>query len=107
MTVPPETPNDRKRSATKFLWLGLALLPIFVLVAVNTHEILLWLQTGHCPAGPMDRPAMPCGPIDFILIVLLGGWVAFLVVPALILWWLGLLLVAVLFRFLVNRRRST
>jgi hypothetical protein len=37
----------------------------------------------------MDRPAAPCSFADLAVIVFLGGWVAFLVVPALAVWELG------------------
>jgi len=94
----------RRVTAGRLVWSILALLPIAILIAVNNHEVLLWLQTGHCPGGPMDRPAGPCGPIDFILIVLLGGWVAFLMIPVLIGWWICLLVASGLVRHLANRK---
>jgi hypothetical protein len=96
--------KNRKERAGQILWSVLALMPIAILIAVNTSEILLWLQTGHCPAGPMDRPAAPCGPIDFILLVILGGWVSFIVIPILVGWWMCLLLIHTLIRFWTNRK---
>jgi hypothetical protein len=37
----------------------------------------------------MDRPAGPCGPAEFVFVVFLGGWAAFVVLPALLAWLLG------------------
>lgn len=68
--------------------LGL-LLPWACIAAMSTRDIGTWLETGMCPAGPMDRPAAPCGSADFFAIVFLGGWVAFLVIPFLVVWWAG------------------
>lgn len=66
---------------------ALALLVPFVGIGwLSSDAIDLWLSTGMCPAGPMDRPAAPCGLVDFFLIVFLGGWAAFIVVPVLVVW---------------------
>lgn len=67
----------------------LALVPFVVTGSFSGPEIWTWLQTGTCPGGPMDRPPRPCGPLGFFFSVFLGGWAAFLVVPALALWWAG------------------
>jgi len=62
-------------------------LPLVVVAVFSQHEIATWLSTGMCPAGPMDRPSRPCGPVDFFAIVFLGGWAAFIFVPILLGWW--------------------
>lgn len=36
----------------------------------------------------MDRVTRPCGVGEFFVSVFLGGWVAFLVVPVFVGWWL-------------------
>ncbi len=63
--------------------------PWACIAAWSSREIGTWLETGTCPAGPMDRPAAPCGPGDFFVIVFLGGWAAFVVVPFLFAWSTG------------------
>lgn len=78
--------GDRPGLRRAALWGALAL-PVVALCALNAAEILHWLRTGHCPGGPMDRAAGPCGPLEFVGVVLLGGWAAFLVVPLLVIWY--------------------
>jgi hypothetical protein len=95
-----------KNQGGRFIWYVLVLLPIAVLIAINTKEILHWFQTGHCPGGPMDRVSAPCGPIDLIRIVFLGGWVAFIVVPILVGYWICLLVAFAVIRDLTARRRE-
>lgn len=75
---------------SRALWWALALAPIVLLFTLSASDTVRWLQTGDCPGGAMDRPAGPCGPLDFVWIVLLGGWVAYLTVPALAAWWMAL-----------------
>ena len=78
------------------------LAPILGLALLNAAESAQWLGAGTCPAGPMDRPAAPCGLVDFVMIVVLGGWAAFVVVPLLCLWWLA---ATAVFLVIVRRRR--
>jgi len=83
------------------LYLAALAIPLVALVWLNAAEIARWWATGICPGGPMDRVAAPCSALQFVGIVLLGGWVAFLVVPALVGW----MLVATLI-FLWARRKG-
>ena len=78
------------RSPTEWVlirYIGEMLLPLVVIGLASTDEIFMWLRTGICPAGPMDRPAAPCGPFSFFSIVFLGGWAAFVFLPLLLAWW--------------------
>lgn len=67
-------------------YVAMLLAPLVLLGSLSSAEIATWFSTGMCPAGPMDRPAAPCGILELAFIVLLGGWVAFIVVPALVVW---------------------
>lgn len=83
------------------------LVPLVGIGALSSHEIDVWLSTGMCPAGPMDRPAAPCGLVDLFTIVFLGGWAAFIVVPVLAAWALGCTAVwAAAWTFVARRARS-
>jgi hypothetical protein len=81
---------------------ALLALPFALLAVASRREIGVWLTTGMCPGGPMDRLASACGPATFFEIVFLGGWVAFLMVPLLLVWGLGWTLV--FFAFLRSTR---
>lgn len=87
--------NDTSRLAWGLYVFTLAI-PIAALVYLNSSEVANWFATGMCPGGPMDRVAAPCSVLEFVSIVLLGGWVAFLVVPALLTW---TLLATLIFRW--------
>jgi hypothetical protein len=83
---------------------GVAMLvPVVGLLLFNAAALGDWLRSGICPGGPMDRPALPCGPLDFVWIVLLGGWAAFLIVPLLVLCWAG---ITIYFVLAARSRRS-
>ncbi len=73
------------------VYLLAASLPLLCLGALGSGELLTWLKTGMCPAGPMDRPARLCSPAELFFIVFLGGWASFLVLPVLVLWEAGAL----------------
>lgn len=64
-----------------------------VMTAINARQIKLWLDTGMCPGGPMDRLPAACGPLELFSITILGGWVAWLVVLVLAAWWIVCILV--------------
>jgi len=81
------TPGTRRILGAGYA--ALLVLPFALLAVASRHEIGVWLTTGMCPGGPMDRPASACGPGAFFEIVFLGGWAAFLVVPLLLVWGLG------------------
>jgi hypothetical protein len=85
----PASPKARRVRALLVVGALLAVAPFVALAVLGHHELSTWAQTGMCPAGPMDRPAAPCSFADLAVIVFLGGWVAFLVVPVLAVWELG------------------
>lgn len=80
--------NQRTKWMLSGIYVFALILPLIVVAFFSTHEIVTWLSTGMCPAGPMDRPSRLCGAAEFFVIVLLGGWAAFLSVPILIGWWI-------------------
>jgi hypothetical protein len=82
------------------LYLGALAIPIVALVWLNASEFARWFATGICPGGPMDRAAAPCNAFEFASIVLLGGWAAFIVVPALLGW---MLVATLIFRWARSR----
>jgi hypothetical protein len=96
--------TSRMTQRTKWIGLAYALVMVLPLVAsalLNRQEIATWLSSGLCPGGPMDRPAAPCGPVDIMFIVFLGGWAVFIVLPLLIVWW-----TAATAAFFLARRRN-
>lgn len=76
---------------TRFIFVAVyvtaLLLPFAWIASRSGSELHRWLDTGVCPAGPMDRPARPCSLFELFFIVFLGGWVASMVIPMLVLWW--------------------
>lgn len=78
-----------KRFSWRNYWLAM-LAPLVGLLLLNAGALGDWLRTGICPGGPMDRPAAPCGPVGFVMTVVLGGWAAFLVIPLLVVCWIGI-----------------
>jgi len=92
----------RQRPTAKVL-LAAALVAPFVAIGVaDRSAVARWLSTGVCPGSAMDHPAAPCGAGEFFLRVFLGGWAAFVVVPALVGWW-----ATCVAAFALVRRRST
>lgn len=67
---------------------------LFVLIAIlSAPEIDIWINTGMCPGGPMDRLPASCGLLEFFSITILGGWVGGLVSLAIIAWWAACIVV--------------
>ena len=82
----PTVPGRRRLPVVYLLLLAS---PVVVILALSHAEVTSWWMTGMCPGGPMDRPAAPCAFPTFFFVVVLGGWLAYLVVPALSVWWIG------------------
>ena len=85
--------SSRAQMLRSALFLFALALPFIVVGVFSTSEIGTWLSTGMCPGGPMDQVAGPCGPLHFFMRVFLGGWVAFIFIPLVLLWWAILTLV--------------
>ncbi len=80
--------------------------PFVVIGALSRLEIAAWFALGVCPGGAMDQPAAACGFFEFLFRVFLGGWAAFVVVPAIVIWWAVWTGGWVAVRGLLRRRRE-
>jgi len=79
--------SRRTRVTLAAVYAAALLLPFAWITLHSGGDLQRWFDTGVCPAGPMDRPARPCSLFELLVIVFLGGSVAFMVIPALALWW--------------------
>lgn len=96
--------SPRARWLLTGIYVVVLLLPLVWIAASSGHEIGAWLETGVCPAGPPDRRARPCSIFGLCFIVFLGGWSAFIMAPAHLLWWTLVTSVAWAVRSWLRRR---
>ena len=87
-TAPPNPDRGAAQRVARGVYVGALALPFACLAVLDRAAIATWISRGTCPGGAMDQVARPCGSGEFFVRVFLGGWVAFLVVPALLGWWL-------------------
>lgn len=79
-------PSNSHVLSARIFYVAALMLPFAAIALLERATIADWLVTGMCPGGPMDRSAHLCGFGELFSIVFLGGWVAFLVIPVLVVW---------------------